>query len=334
MHTRMNLTGLADFANAQLANSGQALRLALDDILLDPGNPRTAADENSAAAIEAQEALDADVAERGIKTPISVRPHPTLPGKYFINYGQRRYKSACRNKLRTIPAFIDEKFDSYDQVNENELRRGLTTRALALFIKGRLDAGDSKSEIAERLRKKNQTFITEHLALIDAPDCVNDAYAAGVTSARTLYDLRQAWQAFPTEIDEWCREQTHINRDSIREALAAFRHDEASAAFDAQANPSPLQRKILGHGEKAGVVALNDDKNAAALRAHSMSQELDATEQTPERASDVQAASTDRIAVKYKGRWASISQDVVVPIVLDGSSEVLNVPLSGLVFKR
>lgn len=249
MNMRMNLTGLADLANAQLASKGQPLMLALDDILPDPENPRDFDPGSSASALAEQEQLDEDVAARGVKTPISVRAHPTVPRKYLINYGHRRYRSACANKLHAIPAFVDEKFDSYDQVNENELRTGLTTRARALFIKSRLDAGDSKGEIAERMRKKNQTFITEHLALIDAPDCVNQAYAAGVTSARTLYDLRQAWEEFPVEVDAWCRSSAAINRDGIREALVGFRHDEATTAGGKSEVTADSRLPVFRHDE-------------------------------------------------------------------------------------
>lgn len=354
MNMRMNLTGLADLANAQLANKGQPLFLALGDILPDPDNPRNADDDTSAAAVEAQEELDADVAARGVKTPISVRPHPTIPGKYIINYGHRRYKSACRNELAAIPAFVDEKFDSYDQVNENELRIGLTTRARALFIKGRLDAGDSKGEIAERMRKKNQTFITEHLALIDAPDCVNRTYAAGVTSARTLYDLRQAWQEFPVEIEAWCRQVPHISRDGIREALEGFRHDEAGAAGGDVTESTTLQQGGFRHDEKAASVTVGSvpaklmesrqDENEEANRTGKDdvgirggaggegSSEVARSKSVS--ASAGQARVTGGIVVRYKGKLARIAVDVVVPIVMDGGGEVLNVPLAGLVFER
>jgi len=353
MNMRMNLTGLADAANAQLANKGRPLALALDDILPDPDNPRNADDDVSAAAVEAQNELDADVAARGVKTPISVRPHPTLRGKYIINYGHRRYKSARTNKLATIPAFIDETFDSYDQVNENELRVGLTTRARALFIKGRLDAGDSKGEIAERMRKRNQTFITEHLALIDAPSCVNEAYAAGVTSARTLYDLLQAWREFPTAVDAWCRRVPHISREAIREALAGFRHDEAGEAVDGSHNRMARIKDFSHDDEKALPAApvvlptsvagdnLDETPELAEVGTSAKGSQdtgnagkpRDADQDDPATALTTPSSSRARIAVSFQGKLAWISPDVVVSIVLDGDDEVLNVRLGELLFK-
>jgi ParB family chromosome partitioning protein len=353
MNTRMNLTSLADLANAQLANKGRPLALALDDILPDPNNPRNADDDASEAAIEAQDELDADVAARGVKTPISVRAHSTMPGKYLINYGYRRYKAARRNKLATIPAFIDETFDSYDQINENELRIGLTTRARALFIKGRLDAGESKSEIAERMRKKNQTFVTEHLALIDAPECVNETYAAGVTSARTLYDLRQAWQEFPAAVDAWCRSTPHISRDAIREALATFRHDEADMAVNEGETVMPIQEILLESEKVVPVESAGNPKNltgnahdeesyadatstheAAACRAKSLGKARTAVQHMSNSAAPAPKTLGNRLVVRYEGRLAWVSLDVVVPIVVEGHDDVVSVRLAELTFAQ
>lgn len=354
MNMRIDLTGLADLANAQLAKKGRPLDLPVDDILPDPENARNADDDGSTAAIEAQEELDADVAERGVKTPISVRPHPTVPGKYIINYGHRRYKSARRNNLATIPGFVDEKFDSYDQVNENELHARLTPRALALFIRGRLEAGDTKREIAHRMRKKNQTFITEHLAMIDAPQCVNDAYATGVTSARTLYDLRQAWEQFPAAIDAWCRSTSHITRDGIKEALAGFRHDEADATGKNDVKATGRHGMGFRHDEKTVSLAdavppagsqencqgdgaakpSTDKERLAAQREPSLQETQLPVSSKPALVGGKQKASLPGILVQYKGKPARISPDVVVPIVMEGSGDVLNVPLAMLVFQR
>jgi ParB/RepB/Spo0J family partition protein len=329
MNTRMNLTGLADLANAQLAAKGMPLQIGLADIVPDPNNPRLVDDGKAPWAIEAQDELDADVATRGVKTPISVRAHPSVSGKYIINYGHRRYLAAFRNGLPTIPAFVDEKFDSYDQVNENELRIGLTARARALFIKSRLDAGESKVEITERLRKKNQAFVTEHLALIDAPDCVNRAYANGVTSARTLYDLRQAWEEFPAQIGAWCSGGAQITRETIRQMLAGLRHDEASSTG---ASAAQAEGRKLRHDNSFVAGAAGQTQDAGRLRRDG--EKLGRGVVT--RKAQVMSApghADDGIVVEYRGRVASVSASVLVPIVVDGQDEPLVVRLSELVFR-
>jgi ParB family chromosome partitioning protein len=61
-----------------------------------------------------QSRLVDDVRQRGVKSPISLRPHPTMPGKWMINDGHRRFRAAQAAGLRTIPYFVDVNFDSYD----------------------------------------------------------------------------------------------------------------------------------------------------------------------------------------------------------------------------
>ncbi|MFJ1472179.1 ParB/RepB/Spo0J family partition protein [Massilia orientalis] len=348
MNTRLNLTGLAD-----LAHEGKPKEIPLSDILPDPANPRNADDEHTPAAIEAQKELDADVADRGVKTPISVRPHPTIARKYIINYGWRRYTAARNNGLTSIPAFVDECFDSYDQFNENELRTGLSTRARALFIKSRLDAGDKRGEIAQRMRKKNQNFITEHMALLDAPACVNKAYADGVRSARTLYDLRQAWEEFPVEVEAWCQHILQITRDGIKDAVesfrdgrsafsngdvmpglvpadSGFRHDEKLPALSTEA---PAAEPQFRHDEKLAALSTGEPvaepdfrHDEKRLRSRGRSGAAATALQTPSR--------TDEIFVQYKGKPATVVPGATVSIVVDGTDVPLNVPLSELVFKR
>ena len=347
MNTRLNLTGLAD-----LAHEGKPKEIPLGDIIPDPANPRNADDENEPAAIEAQKELDADVAERGVKTPISVRPHPNISGKYIINYGRRRYRSACNNAFATIPAFVDEKFDSYDQFNENELRTGLSTRARAHFIKSRLDAGDTRGEIAQRMRKKNQNFITEHMALLDAPACVNTAYTDGVKSARTLYDLRQAWEEFPVEIEAWCQHNTQITRDGIKEAVESFRYGRAVTSNGDVCAGSESSGSGFRHDEKLPPVEADASAVAPQFRHDEKLPllEADAPAATPQfrhdekilrsgRRSGTAAAvpqvrPSDEIIVQYKGKSATVVPDATVSIVIDGTDVPLNVPLSELVFKR
>jgi len=364
MTTRMNLIGLSDVANAKLAAKGKPLSLSLDDIVPDLNNPRNVDDDGTPAAIAAQDELDADVAARGVKTPISVRPHPTLSGKYVINYGHRRYKSARRNRFATIPAFVDEQFDTYDQVNENELRVGLTTRARALFIKSRLDAGESKVEITERLRKKNQAFVTEHLAIIDAPECVNQAYAAGVTSARTLYDLRQAWEEFPLQIEDWCRGGPHITRETIKQALAVLRHDEADAsrAVSSSVEASVQHREDSAPSGSASLSAavssLDGDNTGRSAHDGSASVLADVStlSEVPQpaagaklrhdeggssvecrggnAASSTAASGIGQISVQYKGRQAWILAGATVPIVFETDDAPIMVSMAELVLDR
>jgi ParB family chromosome partitioning protein len=230
----------------------------------------------------------------------------------------------------------------------------LSTRARALFIKSRLDAGETKGEIAKRMRKKSQNFITEHLALIDAPDCLNRAYADGVTSARTLYDLRQAWDEFPMEIDAWCQQVPHITRDTIRDALASFRdrqivgenskmpptkgtsssgfrHDEMSSR--ATPRSARAEREEFRHDEKSPPPVACGSPAVPQFR-HDEKSLRDRTQLKTTPAGQKPAPYVDEVMVLYKGATARVVQGATVPIIVEGDDTPLDVPLSELVFAR
>jgi ParB/RepB/Spo0J family partition protein len=147
-----------------------------------------------------------NVRQRGVKSPISLRPHPTLPGKWLINDGYRRFWAAQAVGLRTIPYVVDVNFDSDDQLNDYLYHSPHSPLARADFIARRLAEGRTKGEIAQRLGK-GSSFVTDHLALVEAPSCVHLAYAKGVKSPRTLYDLRRAHDEFPVQVEDWCANQ-------------------------------------------------------------------------------------------------------------------------------
>jgi ParB family chromosome partitioning protein len=181
------------------------------------------------------------------------------------------------------------------------------------------------------MRKKNQNFITEHLALIDAPHCVNQAYASGVTSARTLYELRQAWEAFPERVDAWFRSTSRISRDAIKDALVRFRHDEIMVADVGGRQEVEASTLEFRHDEipvspmlrlPSAVPLACPGSEGPGARGR-----LGATLARPKRPS----ASGDMI-VHYKGQKARIAPGATVAVILDGHDAPVEVPWSEIVF--
>lgn len=336
--TKMNLTGLAEAAKVA---KGKPLSVLIGDILPDPNNPRDEAEENTPEAIREQEELDANVKKRGIKTPLSIRSHPTIPGKYVINHGHRRFKSATRASFPVVPAFVDEDYDSYDQVNENEHRRNLTARSLAMFIKRKLGEGQTKGQIAEGLSRKNQNFITEHLALIDAPDCVDQAYAKGVRSARTLYDLRRVYEEFPEQVGAWCDEGHEITRGAIAALTERLRHGVKSEDLASAGNPQPSSEPAgLRHDVEPEPAA---SAASGASKAPPKPQEAPrervvtfvAGKAAPQpKAEPKPAKPAVLIMVEHKGRKATVQQSSVVSILYEGDADPVEIPLSEVVFVK
>lgn len=113
------LEGLDLLGTRPAPQDGEPMRLPVDAIGENPGQPRFEFDE------EALHELAQTIRERGVRQPISVRPSPAAEGRWLLNSGARRLRASKLAGRTDIPAFIDVSADSYDQVIENEQREGL-----------------------------------------------------------------------------------------------------------------------------------------------------------------------------------------------------------------
>ncbi|ESQ92539.1 KorB domain-containing protein [Asticcacaulis benevestitus] len=103
----------------------------------------------------------------------------------------------------------------YDQVIENLQRDDLKPLELANFIRGKLKSGDKKAHIARQLGIDAST-VTQHLALIDPPACLEAVYTSGrCQSPKTLYDLRTLHESHPEAVIAWCATSTEITRRTV-----------------------------------------------------------------------------------------------------------------------
>lgn len=190
---------------------GKPMALPLGDIEEDPEQPRKEFSE------EAMQEMIASVKLRGVKTPVSVRQHPEKPGKWLLNYGARRYRASLASGKESIPAFVDETHDDFDQVIENLHRDDLKPMELAFFIKKRVEAGDKKSDIARVLGKDN-SVVTQHLALIDPPHFIEELYQSGrCDSPRILYSLRNLYDKHGDAVVIWCDSVEEITKQRVSE---------------------------------------------------------------------------------------------------------------------
>lgn len=194
--------------------NGEPLQIALADIEVDPDQPRKTFDPVKLAE------LTATVKEVGVISPVSVVAHPDKPGKWILHYGERRYRASLDAGLETIPAFVRQRHDKYEQVIENLQRENLTAMELAMFIDARLRANDKKAAIAKALGI-DAAVVTNHLALIDPPPSIEALYNSGrCTSARVIYDLRSLHKTHPAEVDAFCEGSEDVTRAAVM-ALAA-----------------------------------------------------------------------------------------------------------------
>jgi ParB family chromosome partitioning protein len=274
---------------------------------------------------------------------ISVRPDPSADGRYIINYGERRYRAAAIAGLDAIPAFVHRTPSSYTQVAENLHRADLSPMEMAQFIQRRLDDGEKKYEIAAKLGYR-KSYVTEHLALLESPVCVEKAYASGVSSARTLYDLRRLHEEFPQQVDAWIASGTEITRDAIIAFGQKVRHDEL-ARDSATVSRSPIA--VLPEGEQtlsltpapAPDLTTASSSEKISVAKVDASHDLDTVSSSPQRTHyEPKGALADvkppmrklRIKVNYGGRSAMIDDDSVVRIRFKGG-DVAEVRLADVV---
>lgn len=225
--------------------SGRPLLLPIDSIDEDSEQPRKEFDDDSLRE------LAATISERGVRQPISVRPHPAAEGRWILNFGARRLRASRLAGKADIPAFVDEATDSYDQVIENEQREPLKPLELALFVRRRLAAGESQADIARRLGKSRQ-YITYATALIDPPDWLLSAYRDGRCCGLTeLYELRKLHAEQAERVEAWVTEDGPITRERIVALRADMRAPQAAAPSSANSSANERHRHLPPRGQRA-----------------------------------------------------------------------------------
>ena len=205
----LQLEGYALLPDEDAPAAGAPLQIAIEAIDEDPEQPRQ---EFDAGALEE---LAATIRERGVRQPISVRPHPEEPGRWMLNFGARRLRASKLAERSHVPAFVDHAVDGYDQVIENEQRQGLRPLELALFVQKRLALGENQAEVARRLGKSRQ-YVTMATALIDAPDWLLVAYREGrCRGLNELHELRRLASEHGRRVEDWAADLASITRDRL-----------------------------------------------------------------------------------------------------------------------
>ena len=217
------------------APSGKPLELPMDRIREDPNQPRK--------IFTADPHFEKSIAERGVKSPISVRDDPEKgDGYYLINHGAKRYRANAKANRSTIPGFIDNDYTDFDQVIENIHRDGLQARELADFIGGKMAQGMKQAEIAAGLQI-SPSLVSQHVTLLNLPDPIAEAFNDDrCRDVTVINELVKAHKNKPDEVTAWLDDPTQeITRGTVkllREFLEADKEspsdDESGAKGDGQ----------------------------------------------------------------------------------------------------
>ena len=298
-----------DLGNLAPVADGTPKQIPLTDILEDPDQPRVEFPEDQ------MQKMVESIKARGVKTPISVKPHPTEQGKWIINYGARRFRASVMAGKETIPAFVDNDHDDYDQVMENKERLNHSPIELALFIQKKIKQGEKKNVIAKKLNE-DPVFISTHLALVDMPECLSKAYDAGFKSPKTLYDLRKLWESFPEEVNAWVDESLENGQDIIRSKVQALSKKlkepkqaeatEADPESEPQAQESQEQTAIIDDNESFN---FNGNDQAEATEEPEVKKLMDQSnqkEQPEAKEEDPDKIKKPLLVVIHDGRQANL----------------------------
>lgn len=216
------------------AESGTPKRIPLDAIDEDPEQPRQEFDDESLAE------LAETIKSRGVRQPVSVRPHPTDPGRWMLNFGARRLRASRLAEVVDIPAFVDHTANSVDQFIENEQRKGLTPLEIALFVQRAMNRGETQADIARTIGKSRQ-YVTLATALIDPPDWLMKAYREGRCRGLTeLYELRKLATEHPQYVEAWAADRSAITREQV----VALRSDLAEGSGSVRRGTSALIESV------------------------------------------------------------------------------------------
>jgi ParB family chromosome partitioning protein len=132
-----------------------------------------------------------------------------------------------RAGVNVVPVVVrDAPPDAYDQVAENQKRHALTPLDLARFIKSRVEAGESNTEIARRLGM-NLSTVAHHLSMLDLPPALDQVLKTGrCTSPRTLHELSKLHETEPNKVRALVDSDAEITRAAVEQIKA----DDAASA--------------------------------------------------------------------------------------------------------
>lgn len=175
------LAALLGDAAVQAPPEGASVRqIPLDLLEPNPFQPRTVIEP---AALKE---LTQSVRTHGILQPLLVRPHPTIPNRYQIVAGERRWRAAQRAGLHEVPVVIVEVSDGEAlqlAIVENVQRADLNPLEEAEGYRALIrDFSHSQDDVAKMVGK-SRSHVANTLRLQTLPDRVREHIHSGRLSA-------------------------------------------------------------------------------------------------------------------------------------------------------
>ncbi len=209
-----------DKPTAILKPMNEMAEISIEEIIPNPGQPRTQFDE------EALEELAASIRQLGVIQPVTLKKRNS-DGKYLIISGERRWRAAQRAGLATLPAYIrevdDENLHAMALV-ENIQRQDLNAIEIALGMQRLVEECNlTQDALSEKVGKKRST-ISNYMRLLRLPSEVQLALKEGLISMGHA----KAIASVPEE------KQLRLLKRCIKKALSVRQAEEAARHLSEQ----------------------------------------------------------------------------------------------------
>ena len=202
----LNVSGLLNRPTLNQVNE-----IDLDKVHEDANNARKEFDESSL------DELAKSINSHGVVSPISLRKHDTIDGHFIINHGHRRYRASLKCGKKTIPAFLDDRINTFGRFIENLQREDLSPIDIANQLKNYQDQGYSNQEIAEEIGKSD-SWVSRHLSVLDAPVPVKTAIDEGrIKSVEAAAALTNLHEDYPDQVEDFLNESEDVSQKKVRE---------------------------------------------------------------------------------------------------------------------
>lgn len=195
----------------------------------------------------------------GQSTPILVRPHPQLTGRYMIVFGHRRARVAQELgvPVRAVIKNIEDIAHIVAQGQENTARANLSFIEKALFAKKLLDMGQSKETIKSALTI-DDTLLSRMLSVAETvPAAVIDAIGAAKAVGRDRWE----------ELKKQVKDPAHANAAVHIVQSEEFRSGDPAERFNyllAQLKLRGKKPRKQARGQSEAASWTPEDKSVAA----------------------------------------------------------------------
>lgn len=183
--------------NNNNVKAGSIHEIEISRIAANPFQPRTDFDP------QALQELKQSIAENGLVTPVTVRPHK---GSYQLIAGERRFRAVQELGYERIPAYVLEVRDDRQMMEmaliENVQRENLNPIEEALGYQRLIEECTLTQEVVAQKVGKDRVTIANALRLLKLPDSVQESLRKSELSAghaRALLGLPDRAQ----QIDLW-----------------------------------------------------------------------------------------------------------------------------------